>query len=224
MILADDHPSYNNLPGIWTLLGGLWVLHFSYWGFNQYIIQRALGAESLAEAQKGLAFAAFLKLLIPVIVVLPGIAALWLAQNGKLDMAALQASPDTTYGVLMTLVPEGLRGLVFAALIAAIVSSLASMMNSISTIFTMDIYRDYLAKDRTESHYVMVGRATAVAAIVIAVILARPFSVVWKARFRRFAIYRLYRAGYCFGVFAGHVLAALQCGRCLCNADCLRAG
>jgi SSS family solute:Na+ symporter len=175
MILADDHPSYNNLPGIWTLLGGLWVLHFSYWGFNQYIIQRALGAESLAEAQKGLAFAAFLKLLIPVIVVLPGIAALWLAQNGKLDMAALQASPDTTYGVLMTLVPEGLRGLVFAALIAAIVSSLASMMNSISTIFTMDIYRDYLAKDRTESHYVMVGRATAVAAIVIAVILARPF-------------------------------------------------
>ena len=110
-----------------------------------------------------------------MIVVLPGIAALWLAQNGKLDMAALQASPDTTYGVLMTLVPEGLRGLVFAALIAAIVSSLASMMNSISTIFTMDIYRDYLAKDRTESHYVMVGRATAVAAIVIAVILARPF-------------------------------------------------
>ena len=175
MILADDHPSYNNLPGIWTLLGGMWVLHFSYSGFNQYIIQRALGAESLAEAQKGLAFAAFLKLLIPVIVVLPGIAALWLAQNGKLDMAALQASPDTTYGVLMTLVPEGLRGLVFAALIAAIVSSLASMMNSISTIFTMDIYRDYLAKDRTESHYVMVGRATAVAAIVIAVILARPF-------------------------------------------------
>ena len=80
MILDRDHPSYGNLPGIWTLLGGLWVLHFSYWGFNQYIIQRALGAESLAEAQKGLAFAALLKFLIPLIVVIPGIAALWLAQ------------------------------------------------------------------------------------------------------------------------------------------------
>ena len=139
MILSPENPSYNNLPGIWTLLGGLWVLHFSYWGFNQYIIQRALGAESLAEAQKGLVFAASLKLLIPVIVVIPGIAALYLAREGQLDMARLASSPDSTYGILMGLVPEGLRGLVFAALIAAIVSSLASMMNSISTIFTMDI-------------------------------------------------------------------------------------
>lgn len=93
MILAPENPSYNNLPGIWTLLGGLWVLHFSYWGFNQYIIQRALGAESLAEAQKGLAFAAALKLLIPVIVVIPGIAALYLAREGQLDMARLASSP-----------------------------------------------------------------------------------------------------------------------------------
>lgn len=175
MILKPDHPNYGDLPGIWTLLGGLWVLHFSYWGFNQYIIQRALGAESLPEAQKGLAFAAFLKLLIPIIVVIPGIAALWLAQNGQLDMAELSARPDSTYGVLMTLVPGGLRGLVFAALIAAIVSSLASMMNSISTIFTMDIYRDYIAKDRTEGHYVLVGRLTALTAMVIALILAKPF-------------------------------------------------
>lgn len=175
MILADDHPSYGNLPGIWTLLGGLWVLHFSYWGFNQYIIQRALGAESLAEAQKGLVFAATLKLLIPVIVVIPGIAALYLAQNGQIDMARLSASPDSTYGILMELVPEGLRGLVFAALIAAIVSSLASMMNSISTIFTLDIYQGLLVKGRTESHYVMIGRLTSVTAIVIAVMLAKPF-------------------------------------------------
>jgi len=175
MILASDHPSYGNLPGIWTLLGGLWVLHFSYWGFNQYIIQRALGAESLGEAQKGLVFAAILKLLIPVIVVIPGIAALYLAKNGQLDMARLTASPDSTYGILMGLVPEGLRGLVFAALIAAIVSSLASMMNSISTIFTMDIYRDMLAKGRSEAHYVLVGRLTSVVAIVIAVFLAKPF-------------------------------------------------
>ena len=175
MILAPENPSYNNLPGIWTLLGGLWVLHFSYWGFNQYIIQRALGAESLAEAQKGLAFAAALKLLIPIIVVIPGIAALYLAREGQLDMARLAASPDSTYGILMGLVPEGLRGLVFAALIAAIVSSLASMMNSISTIFTMDIYRDLIAPDRTEAHYVTIGRLTSAIAIVIAVILARPF-------------------------------------------------
>ncbi len=175
MILSEDHPNYGDLPGIWTLLGGLWVLHFSYWGFNQYIIQRALGAENLAEAQKGLAFAAFLKFIIPVIVVIPGVAALWLAQNGQLDLAALQETPDSTYGVLMTLVPEGLRGIVFAALIAAIVSSLASMMNSISTIFTMDIYRDYMAKGRTEQHYVMVGRVTALAAMVIALVLAQPF-------------------------------------------------
>ena len=97
MILSPENPSYNNLPGIWTLLGGLWVLHFSYWGFNQYIIQRALGAENLAEAQKGLAFAAALKLLIPVIVVIPGIAALYLAQQGTLDMARLSESPDSTY-------------------------------------------------------------------------------------------------------------------------------
>ena len=175
MILAPENPSYNNLPGIWTLLGGLWVLHFSYWGFNQYIIQRALGAESLAEAQKGLAFAAALKLLIPIIVVIPGIAALYLAREGQLDMARLAASPDSTYGILMSLVPEGLRGLVFAALIAAIVSSLASMMNSISTIFTMDIYRDLIAPGRTEAHYVTIGRLTSAIAIIIAVILARPF-------------------------------------------------
>jgi SSS family solute:Na+ symporter len=151
------------------------VLHFSYWGFNQYIIQRALGAESLAEAQKGLVFAAGLTLLIPVIVVIPGIAALYLAKNGQLDMARLTASPDSTYGILMSLVPEGLRGLVFAALIAAIVSSLASMMNSISTIFTLDIYRDMLAKGREEGHYVLVGRITSVVAVIIAVLLAKPF-------------------------------------------------
>lgn len=175
MILSPENPSYNNLPGIWTLLGGLWVLHFSYWGFNQYIIQRALGAENLAEAQKGLAFAAALKLLIPIIVVIPGIAALYLAQQGTLDMARLSESPDSTYGILMALVPEGLRGLVFAALIAAIVSSLASMMNSISTIFTMDIYKDMIAPGRSESHYVGVGRITSATAIVIAVVLARPF-------------------------------------------------
>jgi len=174
MILDGDHPAYGDLPGIWTLLGGLWVLHFSYWGFNQYIIQRALGAENLAEAQKGLAFAAFLKLFIPLIVVIPGIAAVILAQQGALDGAALADKSDGTYGELMKLAPAGLRGLVFAALIAAIVSSLASMMNSISTIFTMDIYKARIA-DQSENHYVAVGRISAFLALLIALFLAKPF-------------------------------------------------
>ncbi|MEM1149183.1 MAG: sodium/solute symporter [Pseudomonadota bacterium] len=176
MILDRDHPNYGDLPGIWTLLGGLWVLHFSYWGFNQYIIQRALGAESLAEAQKGLVFAALLKFLIPLIVVIPGIAALWLASNelAGLSQTALAETPDSTYGALMALMPTGIRGLIFAALIAAIVSSLASMINSISTIFTMDIYRDYIAVDKSEVHYVMAGRVTAFAAMLIALALAIP--------------------------------------------------
>jgi SSS family solute:Na+ symporter len=174
MILDESHPAYGDLPGIWTLLGGLWVLHFSYWGFNQYIIQRALGAESLAEAQKGLAFAAFLKLFIPLIVVIPGIAAVILAQQGALDAGALAEKSDNTYSELMKIAPSGLRGLVFAALIAAVVSSLASMMNSISTIFTMDIYKAQFG-DRDEKHYVLIGRITAFAAMLIALFLARPF-------------------------------------------------
>ncbi len=174
MILSNDHPAYGDLPGIWTLLGGLWVLHFSYWGFNQYIIQRALGAESLAEAQKGLAFAAFLKLFIPLIVVIPGIAAVILASQGTLEAGALAEKSDRTYGELMKIAPAGLRGLVFAALIAAVVSSLASMMNSISTIFTMDIYRSMIG-GRPEQHYVTIGRISAFVAMGAALILAKPF-------------------------------------------------
>ncbi|MEL6369112.1 MAG: sodium/solute symporter [Pseudomonadota bacterium] len=174
MILSTDHPAYGDLPGIWTLLGGLWVLHFSYWGFNQYIIQRALAAENLAEAQKGLAFAAFLKLFIPLIVVIPGIAAVILASQGSLDAGALAEKSDRTYGELMKIAPSGLRGLVFAALIAAVVSSLASMMNSISTIFTMDVYRAAVG-GRAETHYVMVGRIAAFTAMGLALVLAKPF-------------------------------------------------
>ncbi len=193
MILDKGDAGYDKLPGIWTLLGGLWVLHFSYWGFNQYIIQRALGAENLGEAQKGLAFAAFLKLLVPFIVVIPGIAAVILAQQGMLDAAALNEKSDRTYGQLMGFAPAGLRGLVFAALIAAIVSSLASMMNSISTIFTMDLYRSY-APDKAEKHYVMVGRITAFAAMVIALVLARPFLGGFESAFQTVQEYTGYIA------------------------------
>lgn len=176
MILSKDHPAYGDLPGIWTLLGGLWVLHFSYWGFNQYIIQRALGAKDVAEAQKGLVFAAALKLVMPLIIVLPGIAAIMLAapEMNVLDKSVLDATTDRAYPEVMKIMPAGLRGLIFAALIAAIVSSLASMVNSISTIFTMDVYKDKIAPAKDEKHYVMVGRITAVVSMVIALFLAQP--------------------------------------------------
>ena len=193
MILDEGDNGYDKLPGIWTLLGGLWVLHFSYWGFNQYIIQRALGAENLGEAQKGLAFAAFLKLLVPFIVVIPGIAAVILAQQGMLDAAALNEKSDRTYGQLMGFAPAGLRGLVFAALIAAIVSSLASMMNSISTIFTMDLYRSWKPA-QAEQHYVLVGRITAFVAMAIALVLARPFLGGFESAFQTVQEYTGYIA------------------------------
>lgn len=149
MILSQDHADYASLPGISVLVGGMWIMNLSYWGFNQYIIQRALAAKSLPEAQKGIIFAAFLKVLMPIIVVLPGISAFVLAPG--LDPA------DKAYPELMNLMPSGIKGLVFAALVAAIVSSLGSMTNSIATIFTMDIYRHY-RQQRSDSHYVKVGR------------------------------------------------------------------
>ena len=165
MILDKDNPHYMSLPGISVLVGGMWIMNLSYWGFNQYIIQRTLAAKSLEEGQKGIVFAAFLKLLMPIIVVLPGIAAVILAP--QLDR------PDQAYPVMMQLMPVGIKGLVFAALVAAIVSSLGSMINSIATIFTMDLYA-YHKPDRSEEHYVRVGRGVAFSALVVAMICAKP--------------------------------------------------
>lgn len=165
MILAKDSEHYMDLPGLSVLVGGMWIMNLSYWGFNQYIIQRTLAAKSLREGQKGIAFAAFLKLLMPVIVVLPGIAAVVLLPNLE--------RPDQAYPQLMNLMPVGLKGLVFAALVAAIVSSLASMTNSIATIFTMDLYKSD-AKPRSEQHYVKVGRLVSLGALIIAMIVAQP--------------------------------------------------
>jgi SSS family solute:Na+ symporter len=165
MILSKDNPHYKELPGLSVLFGGLWVMNISYWGFNQYIIQRALGAKDLAEAQKGIAFAAYLKLLMPLIVVVPGLAALILAPN--------LAKPDQAYPEMMKLLPPGLLGLVFAALVAAIVASLAAKINSIATIFTLDVY----AKARpgaSERRLVMIGRITAVVAVIIGILAAKP--------------------------------------------------
>jgi len=164
MILSKDSPHYVHLPGISVLVGGMWIMNLSYWGFNQYIIQRALAAKNNREAQKGIIFAAFLKLLMPVLVVLPGIAAVILAP----DLSV----PDKAYPEVMKLLPAGIMGLVFAALIAAIVSSLASMMNSISTIFTIDVVKHY--RDCSEQQLVTIGRVVSFSALVIAVIVARP--------------------------------------------------
>jgi SSS family solute:Na+ symporter len=166
LIFSKDSPHYVHLPGISILVGGMWIMNLSYWGFNQYIIQRALAARNIREAQKGIMFAAFLKILMPVIVVLPGVAAVVLAP----DLAA----PDHAYPTVMRLLPIGLKGLVFAALIAAIVSSLASMMNSISTIFTMDLYKHFGSREKSERHLVMVGRSVSFSALVIATVVARP--------------------------------------------------
>ena len=165
MILSKDNPHYMDLPGISVLVGGMWIMNLSYWGFNQYIIQRTLAAKSVQEAQKGIAFAAFLKLLMPLIVVLPGIAAVLIVPD--------LAKPDQAYPSLMTLMPVGLKGIIFAALVAAIVSSLASMTNSVSTIFTMDLYKDKRPNE-SQQHYVKVGRIVSFVALIIAMIVAKP--------------------------------------------------
>lgn len=165
MILQKGDPHYRELPGLSVLFGGLWIANISYWGFNQYIIQRALAAKSLPEAQKGIIFAAYLKLLMPVIIVLPGIAAVVLAPN--------LPRPDEAYPTMMRLLPTGVLGLVFAALVAAIVASTASKVNSIATIFTLDIYNK-MGAPKSERRLVAVGRITAVVAVAIAIVSARP--------------------------------------------------
>ncbi|WP_415060529.1 sodium/sugar symporter [Flavobacterium sp.] len=181
MILDDSNPEYMNLPGIGVLLGGMWVANLYYWGFNQYIIQRALAAKSLKEAQKGILLAAFLKLLIPFIVVIPGIAAYVIVNDpemlSRLGAEGLLNIPsdgaaDKAYPWLIQFLPAGLKGLAFVALTAAIVSSLASMLNSTSTIFTMDIYKQYIDKNANDRKTVAVGRITSAIALLIGAIVA----------------------------------------------------
>jgi SSS family solute:Na+ symporter len=174
--------AYMDLPGLTVLIGGMWIANLNYWGCNQYITQRALGA-SLPTARKGILFAAFLKLLMPVIVVLPGIAAYVLHKNGMFQTEMLGTvmvdgvakeviKPDKSYGVLINLLPHGLMGLSFAALTAAIVASLAGKANSISTIFTLDIYKKFWGQNADEKQLVRIGRITIVVAMIIAIIVA----------------------------------------------------
>ncbi len=181
MILDKSNPEYKNLPGIGVLVGGLWVANLYYWGFNQYIIQRTLAAKSLKESQKGILLAAFLKLIIPLIVVIPGIAAYVMVNDpdilGRLGAAGLNNMPtadqaDKAYPWLLQFLPTGLKGVAFAALTAAIVSSLASMLNSTSTIFTMDIYKQYINKNASNKATVNTGRISAAIALIIASVMA----------------------------------------------------
>ncbi|MFC5412287.1 sodium/sugar symporter [Larkinella bovis] len=182
MIFPKGHPHYASLPGLTVLIGGMWIVNLNYWGCNQYITQRALGAD-LKTAREGILFAAFLKLLMPIIVVLPGIAAYTLYQNGLFQQEMLDASgevnKDHAYPVLLNLLPAGLKGLSFAALTAAVVASLAGKANSISTIFTLDIFKKYISPTASEQKLVRVGRVTIWVSMLMAILIS-PFMGIDK--------------------------------------------
>lgn len=184
IITPNGKDAWWDLPGIAVLLGGMWVANIYYWGFNQYIIQRTLAAKSLAESQKGIAFAAGLKMIIPIIVVVPGIIAFVMNSDAN-GMVTTAVADSTFFGadgnvindnaspwLIKSFIPQGLKGLVLAALAAAIVSSLASMLNSTATIFTMDIYKPYFNPNSSGGHTVKVGRITAAVALIIAIPIA----------------------------------------------------
>jgi solute:Na+ symporter, SSS family len=186
IITPNGRDAWWDLPGLAVIIGGMWVANLYYWGFNQYIIQRTLAAKSLKEGQKGIVFAAFLKLIIPVIVVLPGIIAYVMnldPETGTLNMGMLSsegflgtagniANDNAAPWLIKNFIPVGLKGLILAALAAAIVSSLASMINSTSTIFTMDIYKSMFNKNANDKQMVKVGRLTGLVALIIAMLIA----------------------------------------------------
>ncbi len=187
IITPNGKDAWFDLPGLAVLLGGMWVANLYYWGFNQYIIQRTLAAKSLKESQKGIALAAFIKILMPLIVVVPGIVA-YVMNTGPEGIVTLESVDDSflkmvegemkiindnaSPWLIGNFIPTGLKGLVLAALAAAIVSSLASMLNSTATIFTMDLYKPYMERGASEKKLVTVGRLAAAAALVIAALLA----------------------------------------------------
>ncbi|MFD1629552.1 sodium/sugar symporter [Pseudopedobacter beijingensis] len=186
MIFDKTNPHYLDIPGMTMLIGGLWIVNLNYWGCNQYITQRALGAD-LKTARNGILFAAFLKMLMPIIVVLPGIAAFVLYQRGGFQTELLQngeINPDKAYPVLLNLLPTGLKGLSFAALTAAIVASLAGKANSIATIFTLDVYKKALNENASEANLVKVGKITVVVSMILAVFIAPYLGIDKKGGFQ----------------------------------------
>lgn len=181
LVIQESHnaQAFSNVPGIAAVVGGVWLTNLGYWGFNQYIIQKGLAAKSINEAKKGLVFAGFLKILIPFIVVLPGICAYYIMQDpqafSSMHLAGnIERADDAYPWLIRNFTPTGIKGLSFAALAAAIISSLASMFNSTSTLFTMDIYKKYINKEAKDKTLVNVGRVVAVAALVIALIAVEP--------------------------------------------------
>lgn len=172
---------FKDLPGLALIFGAIWLTNIGYWGFNQYIIQKGLAAKNIHEAKKGLIFAGYLKILIPVIVVIPGITAYVLFNHPDLTDTVtanlsgnIDKADDAYPWLLRNFAPVGIKGLAFAALVAAVVSSLASMLNSTSTIFTMDIYKSVINKDATEKQLVRVGRIVALVSLVVAMFAAKP--------------------------------------------------
>ncbi len=174
LILEKGHPHYDKLPGLGVIFGGMLINNLAYWGCNQYIVQRALGAD-LATARNGILFAAFLKLLVPLIVVIPGIAMFVLHENGlfqnEMSMGGV-IKPDQAYPTLMNLLPSGLKGVAFAALTAAVVASLAGKANSISTIFSLDIYKKMINTNASEKQLVNTGRWAVIISITVAAFVA----------------------------------------------------
>lgn len=186
MILKPDNENYIDLPGLSVLIGGMWIVNLNYWGCNQYITQRALGAD-LNTARGGLLFAAFLKLLMPIIVVLPGIAAYVLYKEGHFQTEMVHdgsVNPDRAYPVLLNLLPAGLKGLSFAALTAAVVASLAGKANSIATIFTLDVYQKVFNTKASEKNLINTGKITIVAAMILAVLIAPHLGIDKKGGFQ----------------------------------------
>ena len=171
---------FKDIPGLAVIFGAMWLTNIGYWGFNQYIIQKGLAAKNLNEAKKGLIFAGFLKILIPLIVVIPGITAYVLFTHPDLQgtlsglSGNIERADDAYPWLLRNFAPSGIRGLAFAALVAAVVSSLASMLNSTSTIFTLDIYKPLMNKNASEHQLVKIGRIVAMVALVIAMFAAKP--------------------------------------------------
>jgi solute:Na+ symporter, SSS family len=186
MIFEKDDPYFIDLPGLAVLVGGMWIVNLNYWGCNQYITQRALGAD-LQTARSGILFAAFLKLLMPVIVVLPGIAAYVLFKENVFREEMMlngELMADRAYPVLLNLLPVGLKGLAFAALTAAVIASLAGKANSIATIFTLDIYKKVLNPVADEKRQVEVGRWVIVISMIMAVIIAPYLGIDKKGGFQ----------------------------------------
>lgn len=179
LVIQESHSpeAFSNVPGIAAIVGGVWLTNLGYWGFNQYIIQKGLAAKSINEAQKGLVFAGFLKILIPFIVLLPGLCAYYIGlhpESFQHLQGSIRVADDAYPWLVRNFTPIGVKGLSFAALTAAIISSLASMFNSTSTLFTMDIYRKYIKKDATDKNLVKVGRLTSLVALIIAAVAVKP--------------------------------------------------